>query len=132
MKTKSSAGWQGRWKRGIKMDKPEKLVILWTTDNVITSRDMVFMYAGNAMKFGWWDEVVLIIWGASAVLAAGDSSIQSRISGLMGNGVEVVACRACAERHDAVDSLQKLGVRVEYIGSELTEYLKSENRVISI
>jgi hypothetical protein len=110
----------------------EKLIILWTTDNVITARDMVFMYAGNSMKYGWWDEIVLIIWGASAVLAAKDISVQSHLAGLIGNGVEVVACRACAELHDAVESLQGLGVRVEYIGSELTSYLKSENRVISI
>ena len=114
------------------MAKKEKLIILWTTDNVITAKDMVFMYAGNSMKYGWWDEVVLIIWGASAVLSANDISVQSHLAGLMGNGVEVVACRACAERHDAVETLQGLGVRVEYIGSELTNYLKSENRVISI
>ncbi len=39
-----------------------ELTVLWTTDNLITSRDMVFMYTVNAKKHGWFEKVVLVIW----------------------------------------------------------------------
>lgn len=114
------------------MDDMNRLYILWTTDNEITSRDMVFMYAGNAVSYGWWEVVTIIVWGASAALAARNPAIAAELKRLMSAGVRIVACRACAERHDAVDALSEAGVRVDYIGSELTDILKSGDKVITV
>ena len=48
------------------MEKPESLYILWTSNDVETFDEMVFMYAFNCKKHGWWDEVTDVSWGASA------------------------------------------------------------------
>ena len=47
------------------MSENTKLYILWTNDNFITSEKMVFMYGINAKRQDWWDEVTIIVWGAS-------------------------------------------------------------------
>jgi hypothetical protein len=52
------------------MPTKNKLYILWTNDNFITAEKMVFMYGINAKKRDWWDEVTLIIWGATAKLVS--------------------------------------------------------------
>ena len=52
------------------MTEPKTLYILWTNDNLDTSRFMVMMYATNSRLKGWWDGVTVIIWGATARLAA--------------------------------------------------------------
>jgi len=50
----------------------QKLNILWTTNNKDTFFNMVSMYSINAKENGWWDNVNVIIWGASANLAGQD------------------------------------------------------------
>ncbi len=109
-----------------------KLNILWTSDNLLTAHNMVFMYGINGKKMGWWDEVNIIIWGASAKLAAEDTTIQEKIKLALFNGVEVTACLACAANLGAVDTLKELGVDVKYYGAPLTEILKSGEKIITI
>ena len=58
---------------------PDTLYILWTNADVITSEKMVFMYATNSMLHGWWKNVTVIIWGATAKLAAENAVIRERI-----------------------------------------------------
>ena len=40
----------------------ESLYILWTNADVWTAKHMVMMYATNAKKRGWWEEVTVIVW----------------------------------------------------------------------
>ena len=61
------------------MSANNRLYILWTNDNVITAENMVFMYATNALVHGWWEEVTLIIWGATAKLVCENTAIQGKI-----------------------------------------------------
>ena len=56
-----------------------KLYILWTNADVITSDKMVMMYATNSMLHHWWDEVTVIIWGATAQLVAENAMMQEKI-----------------------------------------------------
>ncbi|MFP4382750.1 MAG: DsrE family protein [Spirochaetia bacterium] len=110
----------------------EDLYVLWTTDNPDTAEHMVFMYTHNGLKKGWWKQVTLIIWGASAKLAAENSRIQMRLKEMMDDGVTVSACRACAERLGAAEALEKLGIEVKYWGQPLTEILKTGKTLLSV
>jgi len=47
------------------MSELKKLYILWTNADPITSEKMVMMYAINSKLNYWWDEVTIIIWGAT-------------------------------------------------------------------
>ena len=50
----------------------------------------------------------------------------------MDSGVEVLACRACADRYGVSEKLEELGIKVIYMGEPLTQYLKSGLHVISL
>ncbi len=56
-----------------------RLLILWTTGDPLTARDMVLLYATNAMKHSWWSEVTLLVWGAADSLIAEDNEIQGEL-----------------------------------------------------
>ena len=55
------------------------LYVLWTNDNPVTALNMVFMYTVNSLIHGWWENVILIIWGASAKLVNENLVIQEKI-----------------------------------------------------
>ena len=110
----------------------DKLNILWTTTNKDTIFNMLSMYAINSKTHKWWDEVNVILWGASVKLAGNDSQIQSEILEMINQGLTVEACKDCCDNFEVADTLLKLGVNVRYMGEPLTGYLKKGERVLSI
>lgn len=114
------------------MEQQEHLYILWTNDNPITAEKMVFMYAGNGLKKGWWKQVTIVIWGAAAQLVGSNQTIQQQIQELIAQGVTFSACKACADQLGVSATLESLGVEVKYWGEPLTEILKSHGTLLSI
>ncbi len=115
------------------MDDKQKLNILWTNDNVITADKMVFMYATNSLLNNWWDEVTVIIWGATVKLAAENELIMEKIRLAKHAGVEIIACKACANQLGVSEtSLIEMGIKVEYYGVSLTDILQNGEKLITI
>ena len=114
------------------MEQHDHLYILWTSDNPITAEKMVFMYGGNSLKKGWWKEVTIIIWGATAQLISSNQTIQRQIQELITQGVTISACKACADQLGVSDPLETLGVEVKYWGEPLTAILKSRGTLLTI
>lgn len=108
------------------------LYILWTSKDVETFDEMVFMYALNGKKHKWWDEVTVVIWGASARLTGEDEVVQLKIKELIDGGVKVEACKACADDLGVSAKLDSLGVEVKYWGQPLTQVIKSGAKLITI
>lgn len=110
----------------------DKLNILWTNDNPQTAHSMVFMYATNAKTREWFDEVELIIWGATAKLVAEDPAIQDKIKIAQRAGVIIKACLACADMFGVTDTLKSLNIILELMGEPLTNILKSNEKLLTI
>lgn len=109
-----------------------RLLILWTSGDQLTARDMVLLYAVNAMKHDWWTEVTLLVWGAADSLIAEDNDIQVGIRQAIDAGVRVIACKHCAEQQNAATILQRLGIEVFYTGEFLTDWLKSGYQILTV
>lgn len=109
-----------------------ELYVLWTSGDRETALSMVFMYTLNAKRKGWWEDVTLIVWGASAKLLAQDEELQGHIQQIIVAGVDVVACVACADMFDATKTLEELGIEVKGMGYPLTQLLKAGKTVLSI
>ncbi len=109
----------------------EKLVVIWTSGDKEVAMKMVLMYTYNAKKYGWWEDITFIIWGPSARLAAEDEEVQEYMKKMDGEGIILKACKACTDQYDVSANLEEIGVEVKYIGQELTEYLKSKDKVIT-
>lgn len=111
----------------------DKLNIIWTTTNRDTITKMIKMYSVNAIKQGWWKEVNIIIWGASAQLVGENTEVQAEVREMLKAGVTIEACQACAEQFGVVDNIRAIeGVDVLYMGEPLTRYLKNNEKVLSL
>jgi hypothetical protein len=110
---------------------PSSLAVLWTSGDPEVATKVAFMYTLNAKRQGWFDEVTLIVWGPSAKLLSENLELQTAVTEMAGVGVQVVACKACADSYDVSDTLEGLGIDVKYMGQPLTEMLKGDWKVIT-
>jgi len=106
-------------------EQPSKLVLVWTTADREVAMNMILMYGRNARRFDWWDEVNVLVWGPSGKLLLADEELKTEIKAMIDEGVEVIACKGCADRYGISDALSKLGVKVFYTGEALTNAAKS-------
>jgi hypothetical protein len=108
------------------------LTVLWTTGNPVTAEKMVLMYTVNALAHGWWEKVTLIVWGAAVTLVRDNLSIRQQIQAAIAAGVQVTACKACADQLGASETLKELGIEVKYWGAPLTEILKNDQALLTV
>lgn len=110
----------------------DTLHILWTTDNKDTVFNMITMYACNSKRLNWWKNVNIIIWGASAKLIGKDTQVQSEILEMLHQGITIEACKDCCDNFGVTEKLKKLGVVVKYMGEPLTEYMKNNDKILTV
>ncbi|MCP4901388.1 MAG: DsrE family protein [bacterium] len=114
--------------------RPEdKLVVVWTSGDRDVALKMVFMYTYNASasRFGWWDDITLVVWGPSAKLLSEDKELQEYIAKMKEAGITLEACKACADMYEASGKLTELGIDVKYMGDVLTNYVKEGRHVLT-
>ncbi len=109
----------------------DKLVIVWTSDDPYLAERMVLMYTHAAKTAGWFKEVTLIIWGPSAKMVAENLKIQEKLKAMQNDGVEIQACIVCATAYGVVDQLKNLNFEVKGMGKPLSDYLKSDAKVLT-
>lgn len=110
----------------------DKLLVLWTSDNKETALNMVFMYAENSKLNGWWNDIILLMWGGSLKLVSDDEDIQEYLEVLQKVGVKLIACRRCAENYNLVERLKTQNIDVMYTGELLSDWLKSGNKLLTV
>ncbi len=113
-------------------DNSNKLAVLWTSGDPHLAEKMVFMYTYSAKKQGWFDEVVLIIWGPSAQLLAENTMLQDYVKDMQDAGIIVEACIACARMYEVDEKLQNMGIDVKGMGVPLSNYMKNGWKVLSL
>jgi hypothetical protein len=113
------------------MEIPARLVTIWASGDREVALHSCLMYTHNSKKKGWWDEVRLIVWGPSAPLLVGDAELQDKIKTMQRDGVELLACKACADRYGVSEHLAALGIKVLYVGELLTEMLQTDWTVLT-
>lgn len=107
-------------------------LILWTSGDREVALKMVLMYAYNCKKRGWMDTVRLLVWGPSSKLLSEDEELQEQLEGLKEVGVELYACKACAEMYGVSEKLAGLGIDVQYTGKMLAELQQQGWHVLTI
>jgi hypothetical protein len=109
----------------------DKLAVLWTSGDPDVAEKSCLMYTHAAKRNGWFDEVVLIVWGSSSRLLAEDEALQEKVKAMMEDGVILEACIACSNMLGVTEELVALGIDVKGMGVPLTTYLKSGYHVLS-
>ncbi len=108
-----------------------KQCIVWTSGDREVALKLVYMYAANAAKREWMDHVMLLVWGPSAKLLSVDQELQAGLKELEAAGVELVACKACADLYGVSDTLAGLGIDVKYAGKLLADIQKDGWHVLT-
>jgi hypothetical protein len=116
----------------VKLSTPsDTLVILWSSGDAEVAEKACLMYAGAAKKFGWFKEVILIVWGPSEKLLAENTKLKEKVASLKKDGVIVEACVACSNMYGVTNELKVCEVDVKGMGVPLTRYLKRGYKIVS-
>ncbi|MBE0653178.1 MAG: DsrE family protein [Bacteroidales bacterium] len=107
------------------------LVVIWSSDDPYVAEKVTFMYTHAAKSAGWFSEVTLIIWGPSAKLTSENIKIQQKLKAMKEDGVVIEACLSCARSYGVDEALKNLGFDVKGMGKPLTDYLKSDAKVLT-
>lgn len=110
---------------------PDKLVVVWTSDDPMVAERVALMYTHAAKTAGWFKEVTLIVWGPSAKLITENIKLQDKLRTMQKDGVVIEACVVCANAYGVAEDLKKLGYDVKGMGKPLTDYLKSGAKVLT-
>lgn len=110
---------------------PDKLVVVWTSDDPYVAERVALMYTHAAKTNNWFRDVILIVWGPSAKLISENIKLQDKVKAMQKDGVVVEACIACSNAYGVTEELKKLGYDVKGMGLPLTDYLKSGAKVLT-
>jgi len=110
---------------------PSRLCVVWSSGDPGVAKSVCFMYAHNAKRRAWFDEVHLIVWGPSDKLLVENKELQDEVKAMQKSGVVVEACLACAKKYGVVDALKDLGIDVKLMGEPLSQRLKSDWKVLT-
>ncbi len=111
--------------------KKEKLAVLWVSGDLDVAEKSCLMYTHAAKRNGWFDEVVLIVWGSSSRLLAENEDLQEKVKAMIKDGVILEACISCSNMLGVTDELKALGIDVKGMGVPLSNYLKSGYHVLT-
>jgi hypothetical protein len=97
------------------------LVIIATGDKAKALTGL--MYAKNAIKREWLDDVKVVYFGPSEQLMYDDADVASAAIEIASMG-ESYACKAISDRDGISEKIDGMGVRVEYVGTIISDYIK--------
>ncbi len=112
-------------------DANETLVIIWTSGDPMVAERVALSFGKNAKAKGWFKDVIFVIWGPSAKLAAENTKIQGMIADMKNAGVVLEACLSCSDAYGVTEQIKALGADVKYMGIPTAEYLKTGYHVLT-
>jgi len=81
------------------------------------------MYARNALKLGWMEDVKIVFFGPSERLIVQDEQVLNEVKNIAVMG-ELFACKTISDRKGISGEVERLGVKVEHVGSIISNFIK--------
>ncbi len=106
--------------------KAQRQAVVWTSGDPDVAHRMVLMYVHASQKHSWFDENLVIVWGPSSRLLAGDKDLQAKVKSMMDDGVRFQACVVCADMYGVSPVLRELGIEVRPMGEPLSRLLQDD------
>lgn len=101
----------------------DKIISIISTSEVGKARTGV-MHALNSLKHGWLEEVKLIFFGPAEQLMLEDTEIQNMLKEYQHMEESAVACKFIADRDGVSEKIDAMGVKVEFVGKMIADYIK--------
>ena len=100
-----------------------KVFVLLSSGDREVALEVGLRWPLNAAKKKWVDEVKVIIFGPSERVAAYDLEVKEKLRELQEAGIEVIACKACADEYGVTRVLEEADITVIYVGSLMAELI---------
>lgn len=81
------------------------------------------MYAKNAAKNNWLDDLKVVFFGPSEKLITEDKEI-AEYALEIADLCETMACKYISDKEDISDEIKEKGVKIEYVGSIISDFIK--------
>jgi len=81
------------------------------------------MYTRNVLKSKWLDDVKVVLFGPSEKLAAHDDKVAWFIKEITDES-DCFACKAISDKEGVSEKLGEAGVKVEYVGTIVSNAIK--------
>lgn len=101
-----------------------KVFAIISDDDREQALEVSLVYPMNCAKNKWLDEVKVIFFGPSEKLAAYDNEVQDKIKQMIGYGIEVLACKWCADRMGVTPQLEAQKINVVYVGPIISQLIR--------
>jgi len=92
-----------------------------------SDRDVIrtaLQYARRTVTEKFMQDTRLFLFGPSERIIAGDAELQDFVKRFQDTGKEVMACKWCSDDYGVTDALKNLGIRVDYIGTYVSEAIR--------
>jgi len=81
------------------------------------------MWATNALRLGWMEDVRVIFFGPAQNLVFEDDRVKEMAQGLA-EAEKPIFCKFISDRDGNSEQLDKLGMDVQYVGSIIANFIK--------
>jgi hypothetical protein len=81
------------------------------------------MYARAAIKNKWLESVKVVYFGPVEQLMVSDAEVANAAIEIASMG-ETFACKAISDREGISEKVDEMGIKVEYVGSIISDYIK--------
>lgn len=81
------------------------------------------MYASKTMSEGWLDKVQVVFFGPSERLLVQNEEI-AKVAKQLSAVQKPIACKFISDRDGISDTIEGLGVKVEYVGTVIADFIK--------
>ena len=101
----------------------DKVVVILSSGDAGTARTGA-MYAVNALRHGWMEEVRLVLFGPAEELLLHDETLQGFVRDYQSMEEQAVACKFIADRDGTAAGIAALDVQVEYVGKLISDLIQ--------
>ncbi len=100
-----------------------KVLVIISTGNAEKAKTGV-MWTMRSMQEGWIEEIKLIFFGAgSEKLLLENEEIKDMLKQIM-TVEKPIACKAIADKEGISEDIEKIGLKVVYVGKVIADYIK--------
>lgn len=102
----------------------DKILVIISTAEAEVARTGL-MYAVNALKNSWMQDIQLFFFGPSEKLLLEDGVMQTLLQEFQSLKGKPIACKFIAEREGLGNSIAEMGVEVVYVGERISSLIQS-------
>ena len=101
----------------------DRVIVIIATAEAAKARTGA-MYALNAMKHGWLEDVKLVLFGPAENLFLEDVEFQDLVRQYMDLAKTPLACRFLSDKDGSSERLRDLGLDVQFVGAPISEAIR--------